>query len=274
MRPRLTSADRARVAQEVADDILGHGPLEPFLRDPEVSEIMVNGHDQIYVERYGRLYPIDAAFADEEHLRRTIDKIVARVGRRVDEASPLVDARLPDGSRVNAVVPPVALDGSLLTIRKFAADPFTVDDLIFFGTMTTPVAQLIQACVRGRLNIADRRRHRLRQDDHAQRALLLRARGRAHRHHRGRRRATAASGARDPDGVAATQHRGARRDRDPRPGAELAADAPGPDHHRRGPRRRRARHAAGHEHRPRRLASPPSTPTRRATRWPAWRRWC
>ena len=149
----LTSADRARVAQEVADDILGHGPLEPFLRDPEVSEIMVNGYDQIYVERQGRLHPIRAVFADEGHLRRTIDKIVARVGRRVDEASPLVDARLPDGSRVNAVVPPVALDGSLLTIRKFATDPFTVDDLISFGTMTAPVAQLIQACVRGRLNI-------------------------------------------------------------------------------------------------------------------------
>jgi pilus assembly protein CpaF len=149
----LTSADRARVAQEVADDILGHGPLEPYLRDPQVSEIMVNGYDQIYVEREGRLHPVQAVFADEGHLRRTIDKIVARVGRRVDEASPMVDARLPDGSRVNAVVPPVALDGSLLTIRKFAADPFTVDDLIAFGTMTPPVTHLLQACVRGRLNI-------------------------------------------------------------------------------------------------------------------------
>ena len=149
----LTSADRARVTQEVADDILGHGPLEPYLRDPQVSEIMVNGYDQIYVEREGRLHPVQAVFADEGHLRRTIDKIVARVGRRVDEASPMVDARLPDGSRVNAVVPPVALDGSLLTIRKFAADPFTVDDLIAFGTMTPPVAHLLQACVRGRLNI-------------------------------------------------------------------------------------------------------------------------
>jgi len=149
----MTSADRARVTQEVADDILGHGPLEPYLRDPEVSEIMVNGYDQIYVERDGRLYPITAVFTDEWHLRRTIDKIVARVGRRVDEASPMVDARLPDGSRVNAVVPPVALDGSLLTIRKFAVDPFTVDDLISFGTMTVPVAQLLEACVRGRLNI-------------------------------------------------------------------------------------------------------------------------
>jgi len=149
----LTAADRSRVSQEVLDDILGHGPLEPYLRDPDVSEIMVNGHDQVYVERGGLLTSAEAAFTDESHLRRTIDKIVARVGRRVDEASPMVDARLPDGSRVNAVVPPIALDGSLLTIRKFAADPFTVDDLVSFGTLTPPVAELLRACVRGRLNI-------------------------------------------------------------------------------------------------------------------------
>jgi pilus assembly protein CpaF len=149
----MTVADRARVAKEVLDDILGHGPLEPYLRDPAVSEIMVNGHDQLYVERDGRIFGVEAGFTDEGHLRRTIDKIVARIGRRVDEASPMVDARLPDGSRVNAVVPPVALDGSLLTIRKFAADPFTVEDLVSFGTMTPPVANLLHACVQGRLNI-------------------------------------------------------------------------------------------------------------------------
>jgi pilus assembly protein CpaF len=149
----LTIADRATVAQEIADEILGHGPLEPYLRDSDVSEIMVNGPHQIYVERQGRLYPTRSRFTDESHLRRTIDKIVARVGRRVDESSPMVDARLPDGSRVNAVIPPIALDGSLLTIRKFAADPFTVKDLINFGTMTPQVAELLEACVRGRLNM-------------------------------------------------------------------------------------------------------------------------
>ena len=149
----MTAADRLRVSQEVSDEILGHGPLEPYLRDPEVSEIMVNGHDQVYVERAGRLYPVAATFADESHLRRTIDKIVSRVGRRVDEASPMVDARLPDGSRVNAVVPPLALDGSILTIRKFAADPYLVSDLIGFGTLTPPTAELLRACVRGRMNI-------------------------------------------------------------------------------------------------------------------------
>ncbi len=149
----LSASDRSRIASEVADEILGHGPLEALLRDPEVSEIMVNGPSQIYVERAGRLHPVDVAFADEAHLRRTIDKIVARIGRRVDEASPMVDARLPDGSRVNAVVPPIALDGSTLTIRKFAADPYTAEDLIGFGTMNEPVAELLAACVRGRLNI-------------------------------------------------------------------------------------------------------------------------
>jgi pilus assembly protein CpaF len=149
----MTTADRARVAQEVADDILGHGPLEPYLRDPDVSEIMVNGHDQIYVERNGRLQPVGASFADEAHLRRTIEKIVARVGRRVDESSPMVDARLPDGSRINAVVPPVALDGSMLTIRKFGVEPLTIGHLIRFGTMTPQVADFLRLCVQGRLNI-------------------------------------------------------------------------------------------------------------------------
>ncbi len=149
----LTSGDRTRLAQEVADDILGYGPLEQYLRDPAVSEVMVNGADQVYVEREGRLTLASGTFADEAHLRRTIDKIVSRVGRRVDESSPMVDARLPDGSRVNAVVPPIALDGSMLTIRKFAADPFKVEDLISFGTLTSAAATFLDACVRGSLNV-------------------------------------------------------------------------------------------------------------------------
>ncbi|MDP9433586.1 MAG: CpaF family protein [Actinomycetota bacterium] len=149
----LTAADRARIAQEVSDDILGYGPLEPYLRDPEVTEVMVNGPEQIFVESGGRITAAPGSFLDEAHLRRVIDKIVSRVGRRVDEASPMVDARLPDGSRVNAVVPPIALDGSMLTIRKFSTDPFTANDLVEFGTMTRPVADFLNACVRGRLNI-------------------------------------------------------------------------------------------------------------------------
>ena len=149
----LSAADRTRIAQEVSDEILGHGPLEPYLRDNDVTEVMVNGHENIYVERAGRIFRVDARFTSEAHLRRTIDKIVGRIGRRVDEASPLVDSRLPDGSRVNAVIPPVALDGSMLTIRKFAADPFTDRDLIAFGTLNETVAEFLSACVRGRRNI-------------------------------------------------------------------------------------------------------------------------
>ena len=149
----LSVADRARIAQEIADDILGYGPLEPYLRDPDVTEVMVNGFDSIYIERAGRILPDDGTFTDEGHLRRTIDKIVARVGRRVDESSPMVDARLPDGSRVNAIIPPLAIDGSLLTVRKFSTDPYMVEDLIGFGTMTPTVADFLEQCVLGKLNI-------------------------------------------------------------------------------------------------------------------------
>jgi pilus assembly protein CpaF len=149
----LTISDRTRIAQEVADDILGYGPLEPYLRDPGVTEVMVNGPADIYIERGGVIYPVDGRFTDEAHLRRTIDKIVARVGRRIDESSPMVDARLADGSRVNAIVPPLAVDGSVLTIRKFSTEPFQADDLITFGTMTRTVSDFLAACVRGRLNI-------------------------------------------------------------------------------------------------------------------------
>ena len=149
----LPAAERATLAQQIADEILGYGPLEPFLRDPEVTEVMVNGFDTVYVERFGKIEQVDAAFTDDAHLRRTIDKIVGRVGRRVDESSPMVDARLPDGSRVNAVVPPLAVDGSALTIRKFATDPYTVDDLVAFGTLTKEVAEFLDACVRGKANI-------------------------------------------------------------------------------------------------------------------------
>ncbi|MFQ6172842.1 CpaF family protein, partial [Oryzobacter sp. R7] len=149
----LSHADRTRIAQEVSDEILGHGPLEPLLRDPEITEIMVNGADSIYVERSGKIYPVDAHFSSEAHLRRVIDKIVGRVGRRIDEASPLVDARLPDGSRVNAVIAPIALDGAMLTIRKFSADPYTDADLIAFGTISVPVRDFLKACVIGRRNI-------------------------------------------------------------------------------------------------------------------------
>ncbi len=149
----LSAADRNQVTQEITDDILGYGPIEPFLSDPEVTEVMVNGPDNIFVERKGRLTQVDAHFDDDDHLRRIIDKIVSRIGRRVDESSPMVDARLPDGSRVNAVIAPLAIDGSALTIRKFSKDPFTVDDLITFGSLSRRTADFLDACVKGKLNI-------------------------------------------------------------------------------------------------------------------------
>jgi pilus assembly protein CpaF len=149
----LTAADRGQAFRQILDEIVGHGPIEPLLRDADVTEIMVNAWDRIYVERFGRIQSVEAAFLDEAHLRRVIDKIVSRVGRRVDEASPMVDARLPDGSRINAVIPPVSLDGAALTIRKFAANPYKIDDLVAFGTLSQPVAALLAACIRGRLDI-------------------------------------------------------------------------------------------------------------------------
>ncbi len=149
----LSAQEKLLIVRQIGDSVLGLGPLEPYVRDPEVTEIMVNNWDTIYVERAGKLYWTGTKFHDEGQLRRTIDKIVGKVGRRVDEASPYVDARLPDGSRVNAVIPPLAIDGPCLTIRKFAADPYQSDDLVEFGTMTSAVSKFLEACVRGRINI-------------------------------------------------------------------------------------------------------------------------
>ena len=152
-RTPLTREERRQVTKEITDDILGYGPLEPFLHDDTVTEVMVNGSDAIYLERAGRLERTGAAFVDDAHLMRIIDKIVSTVGRRVDEASPMVDARLPDGSRVNAIIPPLALRGPTLTIRKFSRDPYTMDDLITFGSVSPKAAQFLSACVHGKLNI-------------------------------------------------------------------------------------------------------------------------
>jgi pilus assembly protein CpaF len=148
----LSAAERKQVVSETINDILGYGPLEPFLRDPEVTEVMVNNFDRIYIERNGRLFQTEVKFLDDSHLRRTIDKIVGQVGRRIDESSPYVDARLPDGSRVNAVIPPVSIDGPALTVRKFSADPYTVEDLISFDSFSPQLAQFIEKCVQGRIN--------------------------------------------------------------------------------------------------------------------------
>jgi pilus assembly protein CpaF len=151
--PGLSAQEKLLIVRQIGDGVLGLGPLEPFIRDPEVTDVLVNGWDSIYVERGGKLYWTGSKFHDEGQLRRTIDKIVSKVGRRIDESSPYCDARLPDGSRVNAIIPPLSIDGPALSIRKFSADPYQAEDLVSFGTLTRPVVELLEACVRGRLNM-------------------------------------------------------------------------------------------------------------------------
>ena len=149
----LSAGERQQVVADLADDVLGYGPMQRFLADHDVTEIMVNGCEDIYIERAGRLHRTTSRFVSDAHVRRVIDRIVSQVGRRIDESSPMVDARLPDGSRVNAVIPPLAVDGPVLTVRKFAHDPFQTDDLIGMGTFTAETVDLLRACVRGRLNM-------------------------------------------------------------------------------------------------------------------------
>ncbi len=149
----LSRTERYRLFEAIVAEILGYGPIEPLLKDNTVTEIMVNGPKQVWVERNGKLEKTAIVFDDDDHVMRIIDRIVSPLGRRIDESSPMVDARLPDGSRINAVIPPISLVGPCLTIRKFSRDPLTVDDLIRFGTMTPEIAQFLQACVNARLNI-------------------------------------------------------------------------------------------------------------------------
>jgi pilus assembly protein CpaF len=149
----LSRDDREGLAAEIADDILGHGPLERLLADDSITEIMVNGPFEVWVERQGRLYETTVRFTDESHLRRIINKIVAQVGRRIDEASPLVDARLPDGSRVNAVIPPLSLSGPIVTIRKFSKRRLDMGDLIKLGTLNTETVEFLQRCILAELNV-------------------------------------------------------------------------------------------------------------------------
>lgn len=152
-RAPLSSADKSALIKDILDDILGYGPIDIYLKDDDVTEVMVNGPERIYVEKKGKLVQTPTTFIDENHLRRIIDKIVSQVGRRIDESSPMVDARLLDGSRVNAVIHPLSIGGPFLTIRKFSADPLKVEDLIRFGSFNPKVAKLLEAIVLGRANI-------------------------------------------------------------------------------------------------------------------------
>ena len=149
----LSRVERGQITSDLADDILGHGPLERLLADDTVSEIMVNGPYDIWVERSGKLSPTTVRFQDESHLRRILNKIVAQVGRRVDESSAMVDARLPDGSRINAIIPPLSLSGALVTIRKFSRNRLEFHDMIRLGTLTPETVEFLERCIQARLNV-------------------------------------------------------------------------------------------------------------------------
>ncbi len=149
----INDAERKTLTRDIQNEMLGFGPLEPLLEDPTVSDILVNTHKQIYVERRGRLELTDVTFTDEAHLMKIIDKIVSRVGRRIDESSPMVDARLPDGSRVNAIIPPLAIDGAVMSIRRFSADPLRLADLVSYGSMTADMAEVLQGLGKAKVNI-------------------------------------------------------------------------------------------------------------------------
>jgi pilus assembly protein CpaF len=149
----LNFREREKLILEVQDEVLGLGPLEPLLQDPTISDILVNTYRQIYIERRGKLELTEGRFKDDAHLRKIIDRIVSNVGRRIDESSPMVDARLPDGSRVNAIIPPLAVDGPILSIRRFAVDPLQLEDLVSLKTLTPEIGEFFRAIVRARLNI-------------------------------------------------------------------------------------------------------------------------
>ena len=146
-------AERHKIIEDILDEIIGLGPLEPLLKDPDITEIMVNSPTNIYIEREGKISRASIAFRDNGHIMQVIDKIVSPLGRRIDESSPMVDARLPDGSRVNAVIPPLSVQGPCITIRKFSKEPYGIDDLVSFGTLSAEMAQFLRACVQARVNI-------------------------------------------------------------------------------------------------------------------------
>lgn len=149
----LNMRERDKLVSEIQDEVLGLGPLEPLLQDPTISDVLVNTYKQVYIERLGKLEITEARFKDDKHLRRIIDRIVSAVGRRIDESTPMVDARLADGSRVNAIIPPLAIDGPMLSIRRFAVDPLELDDLITLKTLTKEIGELFKGIVQARLNV-------------------------------------------------------------------------------------------------------------------------
>ena len=234
---------------EILDEMTGLGPLEPLLKDESINDILINGHECVYVERRGVLEPLSVRFKDEQHLLRIINKIVSAVGRRVDESHPLCDARLQDGSRVNVAVRPIGVDGPLVSIRKFSKKPLNLSKLVDVGALRPPMADLLAAAVKSRITTI------ISGGTGSGKTTMLNAlsafisENERTGHDRGRRRTAAAAAARRPHGDAAAQHRRQGRNPSARTGQERAAHAARPHHRRRVPRRGGLRHVAGHEHR-------------------------
>ena len=187
----LSASERDRIAREVLDEVFGLGPLEPLLQDPTVNDILVNTYNTVYVERGGVLETTNVVFKDNAHLMHIIDKIVSAVGRRIDESSPMVDARLADGSRVNVIIPPLAVDGPMLSIRRFGTTPLTADDLLANRALTPQMLDVLQSAVQARLNIVVSGGTGAGKTTLAQCALRIHLRARTHRHHRRLRRTAA-----------------------------------------------------------------------------------
>ncbi len=226
----LNFEEKEQFCREVVDEVLGLGPIEPFMHDPTVTDILVNTHRKVYVERYGKLHVTGARFKDEAHLKKIIDRIVSAVGRRIDESCPMVDARLPDGSRVNAIVPPLAIDGACLSIRRFAVEPLELEDLVTLKTLTPEIGELLKGMVKARLNVL------ISGGTGTGKTTLLNVlsrfipRRRAYRHDRGFRRTSNETGTRGPSRDKAGEHRREGRGYPARPGEKQPEDAPGPHH--------------------------------------------
>ena len=221
----VTHDEREHLAEELVGEVGGLGPLDPLLLDESITEIMVNGPRHLYIERGGKISRVDSYFLNDEHVLRIIDRIITPLGRRIDASSPRVDARLPDGSRVNAVIEPLSLVGPVITVRKFPAKPITVDDLIRFGTATPEMFEFLRVLRRGTSQRLRLRRHRLREDHDPQRPVVVHPRGRADRHDRGCRRAAAQPGARREARGPPAEPRRQGRDHHPRPAAQRPAHA-------------------------------------------------
>ena len=241
----VTRLEHERLVEELTNDVTGFGPLEPLLADESITEVMVNGPNHIYIERAGKILKVDTVFLNDEHVLRIIDRIITPMGRRIDETSPRVDARLPDGSRVNAIIEPLSLIGPVITVRKFSKRPYTVEDLTSFGTATSEMFDFLKACIEARLNLFVSGGTGSGKTTTPERPVVVHPERRADRHDRGRCRAPAPPGPRHHPRVAPAQPRGRGRDHDPPPAPQRDAHAPRPGDRRRVPLGRGARHAPG-----------------------------